>query len=454
MLNECDIVSVRLFRADKKPGRLVRSTCRSRIRKSDGKTISEAEVFSNEMPIKAIITFVGKDDKYEEAVLSSFIYGKLNPLLKREGESIEVDILTLKDVVEDFYSLDGEYVKRLLLKERKVDEKELQAKRNVVSRIVEQYGNIPIETFYSQEFQIKFLEDLRKNGRVGKRKEFSQYKEKELSNKTVRNILTILATPFTFAIERGAIDRNPFKEMSTLLPDNTGENTYASFTTDIVKKMFLSIDVWIDPINYAMLVFLAFSGLRIDEAIALRREDIDLEKRIIYVKTSYKGGEHTETKTYSERWVPLPDILVFILTPLLEKPGYIFSASGRKPYTRIKYSRALTDALIYIGISKKEQQTVGYVLHSFRHWYVSSCASKGISDINISLITGHDTKKVSTMNKRYTTQLIEAFPGLVRRVDSFLPPATISAMKIIYNNLWSCTSLRELISFERNGKKK
>ena len=242
--------------------------------------------------------------------------------------------------------------------------------------------------------------------------------------------------------------------MSTLLPDNTGENTYASFTTDIVKKMFLSIDVWIDPINYAMLVFLAFSGLRIDEAIALRREDIDLEKRIIYVKTSYKGGEHTETKTYSERWVPLPDILVFILTPLLEKPGYIFSASGRKPYTRIKYSRALTDALIYIGIFKKEQQTVGYVLHSFRHWYVSSCASKGISDINISLITGHDTKKVSTMNKRYTTQLIEAFPGLVRRVDSFLPPETISAMKIIYNNLWSCTSLRELISFERNGKKK
>ena len=140
MLNENDIVSVRLFRADKKPGRLVRSTCRSRIRKSDGKTISEAEVFSNEMPIKAIITFVGKDDKYEEAVLSSFIYGKLNPLLKREGESIEVDILTLKDVVEDFYSLDGEYVKRLLLKERKVDEKELQAKRNVVySRAIWQH---------------------------------------------------------------------------------------------------------------------------------------------------------------------------------------------------------------------------------------------------------------------------------------------------------------------------
>ena len=53
MLNECDIVSVRLFRADKKPGRLVRSTCRSRVRKSDGKIISEAEVFSNEMPIKA-----------------------------------------------------------------------------------------------------------------------------------------------------------------------------------------------------------------------------------------------------------------------------------------------------------------------------------------------------------------------------------------------------------------
>ena len=57
-----------------------------------------------------MITFIGRDDKYEEVVLASFIYGKLNPLLKKEGESIDVASLTLKDVVEDFYSLEGDLV--------------------------------------------------------------------------------------------------------------------------------------------------------------------------------------------------------------------------------------------------------------------------------------------------------------------------------------------------------
>ena len=53
---------------------------------------------------------MGRDDKYGEVVLASFIYGKLNPLLKKEGESIDVASLTLKDVVEDFYSLEGDLV--------------------------------------------------------------------------------------------------------------------------------------------------------------------------------------------------------------------------------------------------------------------------------------------------------------------------------------------------------
>lgn len=46
----------------------------------------------------------------KKVVLASFIYGKLNPLLKKEGESIDVASLTLKDVVEDFYSLEGDLV--------------------------------------------------------------------------------------------------------------------------------------------------------------------------------------------------------------------------------------------------------------------------------------------------------------------------------------------------------
>lgn len=63
------------------------------------------------------------------------------------------------------------------------------------------------------------------------------------------------------------------------------------------------------PDRYPEIATLAFSGLRAGELYALRFEDVDLERRSLYVRHSVSRGEVNETKTGDPRLVVVPGLV-------------------------------------------------------------------------------------------------------------------------------------------------
>ena len=75
------------------------------------------------------------------------------------------------------------------------------------------------------------------------------------------------------------------------------------------------------PPCYALFLTLARTGLRLGESLALRREDVDLEKRQLRVRASLDPrGQRGPTKTGGERFVDVSVQLASVLGPALAAP--------------------------------------------------------------------------------------------------------------------------------------
>lgn len=148
-------------------------------------------------------------------------------------------------------------------------------------------------------------------------------------------------------------------------------------------------------------LFLALTGLRIGEALALRPEDVDLDGRQIHVTKTYVPSLQADgpTKTDgSTRDVYIQSELV----PLIEEihPGtYFFDHGGRLGYdTYRKYLRETSEKAIGRRVTP----------HVLRHTHTSLLAAQGVPIETISRRLGHqDTKLTLEIYMHVTRQLQE-----------------------------------------------
>ena len=360
--------------------------------------------------------------------------------LEKSGQDPVGAERTLRSVVpENVYSDDGPYVLERELRGNPINPKELQSMDHNLQFFLDRFGNTPILKFRDVTFIRSMVKDLRMNGRRGKKKAYSEYSGKELSSSTVKNILLPVSWVFSYLIDIGETDFNPIPMAMRMLPGKSASRSFQPLPHEVIVRMFSNPAIWTDYPSFAMNVFLNGTGTRISEGEALQVKHIDLKNRVIRIEQALKkGGKIGTTKTKSTREIPMPYLVVRAITPLLvgkSDEDFVFSVDGKKPYTRIKYSRALIKALCAVGISEEVQQKSGYVLHSYRHGFISWAVAKNISDANISLITGHDTARLSTMNLRYTAQLREAYPSIIEAIDAFFTPEETEAIEIALDTL-------------------
>ena len=84
-----------------------------------------------------------------------------------------------------------------------------------------------------------------------------------------------------------------------------------------------------------------------------------------------------------------------------------------------------------VGLTKPIRVKESYVIHSLRRNFISSLVAAGVSDALISLITGHDTVKLSSMNLRYSELLDEAVPSLIEKIDGIFDGETVDRIKSV-----------------------
>jgi len=128
---------------------------------------------------------------------------------------------------------------------------------------------------------------------------------------------------------------------------------------------------------------LIYAGLRREEALWLTVEDVDLEKRLIYVRAKSINGEYWQPKTKRNRVVPISEALQEILTtyaPQRLEPWFFPSPRGRR-WDPDNFSQDLREINRAHGLN--------WSCLDFRHTFGSQLAQKGKSLYKIAELMGN-----------------------------------------------------------------
>ena len=173
-------------------------------------------------------------------------------------------------------------------------------------------------------------------------------------------------------------------KLKLVVPKKRPEKENNEIPKSLAKEIILSAP----PAKKLLFHFLWATGVRIGEALMIRKKDVSLgDVPKVVIKTE---------KTNRPRIVFLPSDLVARMKPKLERMGeddYVFAVSydPRRPLNRDKVGFAFRQTLRKNSLLVKDQSGRGYTysLHSFRRSYESNLARAGVHPMIIKFLLGH-----------------------------------------------------------------
>ena len=225
---------------------------------------------------------------------------------------------------------------------------------------------------------------------------------------TVRLELALLGHLFTVAVKEWGLGLayNPVLNVRRPAP-GVGRNR--RLAADEEKRLLAAVDAHSNPMLRWIVRIALETGMRSSEITTLRRNQVDLERRIVRL---------LETKNTLPRTVPLTADATELFQQALAHPIrpidtdlIFFGEPGkdgkRRPYN---FNKVWLDIKRSVGCSD-------FRFHDLRHEAVSRFVEAGLSDQEVSAISGH---KSMQMLKRYTHLRAE---DLVEKLDRLAAPA-------------------------------
>lgn len=217
-------------------------------------------------------------------------------------------------------------------------------------------------------------------------------RRENLTNATVNRYVAFVRRVFNLALRWEVYEgRNPAQHA-----EMRRENQRERFLKEEeIRALFRSLDAEPNRTAASLIALLAATGARRGEAMNMRWEHLDFDRRLWVVPRSKSG---------KRRYIPLSDGALRILAGIRRLPGnpWVFPSENpdkpicciTKPWTRIKERAGLPPDLR---------------VHDLRHTFASTLVGKGRSLYEVGEILGHS--QVS-MTKRYAhlapAQMIEA----------------------------------------------
>ena len=139
------------------------------------------------------------------------------------------------------------------------------------------------------------------------------------------------------------------------------------------------------PAAVAAIRFLAVTGLRVGEALAIQWPHVDMATGRLLIPASKTG----------RKWHDLPTPAVEILAALPQIGAWVFTTAGRAPLTYKTVQAAFRDACQHAGITDAR-------LHDLRRGVVSAAAASGANVAVLQRLLGHRTPQMAL---RYAREL-------------------------------------------------
>lgn len=213
---------------------------------------------------------------------------------------------------------------------------------------------------------------------------------------SVDRYISVLGAVFKLAVRDGALPMSPL----ALVERGKREAPRQRFewSREAIGKLFAAAEklaLRADArYNYAPLIrVLALTGLRVSEALALQKSDIDLLGGRLFVRHSLgRDGTLGRPKTAAGvRIVPLGEELVDLFARIIPadaaEQDFVFHAKGnpRRPLSYWNFRhRGFEPALKEAGLEGH-----GITIHQLRHAAVSMYAWSGMTNVEVAAIVGH-----------------------------------------------------------------
>jgi len=207
-----------------------------------------------------------------------------------------------------------------------------------------------------------------------------------LKPNSVRNALAPVRVLFATAYEDGLIRNNPAAglRIAQRVPGQPEQQTKALSEDELRSFLDALPDDW-----RLFFEFLAHTGLRISEAVALTWADIDLDKNRINVhRRLYRGRFDTPKSRYGRRTVPLSAGIAESLTRLRLR----HTAADTAPLFPSKIGSHLDPAKVFSRVLKPAAHTAGVRwagFHTLRHTCATMLFRHGLNAKQVQIWLGH-----------------------------------------------------------------
>jgi len=160
-----------------------------------------------------------------------------------------------------------------------------------------------------------------------------------------------------------------------------------------------------NPDHEIMLKLLFYTAVRVSELVNIRVADVDLGSCKIFINQG-KGSK--------DRYILFPATFRLTLETLLKahpERRYLFENRHYKAYTPRRIQQIVAEYALKAGIEKHVHP------HLFRHQMLTALTRHGLSDAQIQLISGHESKKSLEIYQHIGLESVEkAYQQAVREV--------------------------------------
>lgn len=224
-------------------------------------------------------------------------------------------------------------------------------------------------------------------------------KEQGAANGTVNRELATLSHLFNKAIEWKWIDARP--AIIRRLKEDGGRITY--LTIEQIKRLVEAAKEDQNPQIYPFIVIGLETSMRKMEILSIKKEHIDLEKRVIFIPKA-KAGAREQPITAN-----LTEFIAGYLENLPPEIPWLFPSDTSKEGHTVEVRKAFRRSVQKAGLNPDE-----VVRHTLRHTAITHLVQAGVDLPTVKRISGH---KTLIMVERYAHQNGEHIKAAMDRLE-------------------------------------